>query len=177
MTGIAANPERPKANAVLGSGVVHRIEWVLGVASMTFEESILGTAVMYLWEKVIAEQKRQAAGRPSLGTLSLDEQYVQTSLVYNSGILFADERAKQIMAFDTAAYLQETSEKSAPKRPKLPVMSAEMADGLLERGDALPNQPTSWNAVYHILQRYGAWVALTRFSNVFTDDGGINAGP
>jgi hypothetical protein len=170
---IANNPERPIANSVLKDGTVRRLERYLGIVSMTFEESVLGTAVMYLWEKVIAEEKRRADGRPSLSTLSLDEQYVQASLVYNSGILFADERAKQIMAFDTAAYLVEISEKSAPKRPKLPVMSPDAADALLERGEALPRQPTSWNAVYHILQRYGAWVGLTQFANVFTPDGGI----
>ncbi len=174
---IANNPERPVANRVLHDGTVRRLERYLGVVSMTFEESVLGTAVMYLWEKAIAEEKRCADGRPSLSTLSLDEQFVQASLVYNSGVLFADERAKQIMAFDTAIYLVETSEKSAPKRPKLPVMSPEDADALLARGDALPRQPTSWNAVYHILQRYGAWVGLTRFANVFTPDGGIATAP
>ncbi|MEQ1611978.1 MAG: hypothetical protein ABL904_04440 [Hyphomicrobiaceae bacterium] len=175
LAAIADNPERPRTNSVIGGGTVHRLERYLGVVSMTFEESILGTAVMYLWEKVIAEEKRRADGRPSLATLTLDEQYVQASLVYNSGILFADERARQVMAFDTAAYLFETSEKSAPKRPKLPVLTPEAADALLERGGALPNQPTSWNAIYHILQRYGAWVALTRFTNVFTTDGEIQA--
>jgi hypothetical protein len=161
---IADKPERPSANA--SSSTI----------AMTFEEAVLGTAVMYLWEKVIAEEKRRADGRPSLSTLSLDEQFVQASLVYNSGILFADERAKQIMAFDTAVYLVETSEKLTGKRPKLPVMRPEAADALLARGEALPPQPTSWNAVYHILQRYGAWVGLTRFDNIFTPDGGIKSG-
>lgn len=174
---VAKNPERPGANAILGGGAVRRLERNLGVVSLTFEESVLGTAVMYLWEKVIAEDKRRSEGRPSLATLSLDEQYVQASLVYNSGILFADDRARQIMAFNTGAYLFETSEKSAVRRPRLSVMLPEQADALLERGEALPNQPTSWNAVYHILQRYGAWVALTRFATVFTPDGGIAARP
>lgn len=174
---IAKNPERPGANAILGGGVVRHLERHLGIVSMTFEESVLGTAVMYLWEKVITEERRRADGRPSLGTLSLDEQYVQASLVYNSGVLFADERARQIMDFSTAAYLFETSEKSAVKRPRLPVMLPEVADALLERGEALPSQPTSWNAVYHILQRYGAWVALTKFATVFTPDGGFTAQP
>jgi hypothetical protein len=174
---IADNPERPRANAILGGGVVRRLERYLGVVSMTFEETVLGTAVMYLWEKVITEEKRHAEGRSSLGTLSLDEQYVQASLVYNSGIFFADERIKQIMAFGTASYLVETSEKSAPKRPALSIMSAELADALLERGEALPQQPTSWSAIYHILQRYGAWVALSKFANVFTPDGEVILNP
>lgn len=177
LTTIAANPERPSANAVLSDGGVRRLERYLGIVSMTFEETVLGTAVMYLWEKVICEDKRRADSRPSLATLSLDEQFVQASLVYNSGILFADERAKQIMAFDTAAYLADVSEKSAPKRTKLPVLTPEQADALLERGDPLPRQPTSWNAVYHILQRYGAWVALTKYANIFTPDGSIRPTP
>lgn len=174
---VATNPERPVANAILGGGPIRRLERNLGVVSMTFEESVLGTAVMYLWEKVIAEEKRRADGRTSLNTLSLDEQYVQASLVYNSGVLFDDDRARQIMAFNTGAYLFETSEKSAVRRPKLPVMLPDQADALLERGEALPSQPTSWNAVYHILQRYGAWVALTQFADVFTPAGGITAKP
>jgi len=35
------------------------------------------------------------------------------------------------------------------------------------RDGAYPEQPTSWAAVYHVLQRYGAYVALKRFSNTF----------
>jgi hypothetical protein len=174
---IANNPERPIANAILGVGAVCQLERILGVVSMTFEESVLGTAVMYLWEKAITEQKRREGGRPSLNTLSLDEQYVQTSLVYNSGILFAEERAKQIMAFDTANYLVETNQKVAGKRPALPVMKPEEADALLERGEALPLQPTSWSAVYHILQRYRAWVGLTRYGNFFTAEGDVTPAP
>ncbi len=170
---IAANPERPSANAILGAGVVRRLERILGIVSMTFEESVLGTGVMYLWEKAIAEEKLRTESRASLNTLPLVEQYVRASLIYNSGILFDDERVKQIMTFDTASYLFETSEKTAGKRKRLPVLSPEAADALLDRGDSLPPQPTSWSAVYHILERYGAWVALTRFTNVFTPDGNI----
>lgn len=170
---IGDNPERPILNSILGAGTVRRLERIFGAVSMTFEESVLGTAVMYLWEKAITEEKMRAEGRPSLNTLTLDEQYVVASLVYNSGILFVDERAKQIMAFDTANYLVETSEKAAGKRPKLPVMRPQEADALLERGEPPPRQPTSWSAVYHILQRYGAWAGLTRFGNDFTPDGDV----
>lgn len=172
---IGDNPERPILNSILGAGTVRRLERIFGIVSMTFEESVLGTAVMYLWEKAITEEKLRAEGRPSLNTLTLDEQYVVASLVYNSGILFVDERAKQIMAFDTANYLVETSEKAADKRPKLPVMRPEEADALLERGEPSPRQPTSWSAVYHILQRYGAWAGLTRFGNDFTPEGYVTA--
>lgn len=173
---VADNPERPIANAIFGAGPVRWAERLFGVVSMTFEESVLGTSVMYLWEKAITEQKRSEEGRPSLNSLSLDEQYVQTSLVYNSGILFSDARVAQIMNFDTAEYLVELSEKSASKRPKLPVLNLSDADALLARGEALPSQTTSWSAVYHILQRYGAWVALTKYGNYFFSDGQVVAG-
>ena len=81
------------------------------------------------------------------------------------------------MAFETAAYLVEASNNATGKRKKLAVMSIEDADALLERGDPLPDQPTRWSAVFHILQRYGAWVALARYSNVFTADGFIASAP
>jgi hypothetical protein len=146
--------------------------------AMTFTETILGTAVMYLYEKEIAEKKRLAEQLPSLKTLPLDEQFVHASLVYNSGILFSGERVKQMMAFDTAAYLVDTSEKTAMRpvepRPRLPVILPEAADALLIEGKPLPHQPTSWNAVYHVMQRYGAWVALTKFSSYFTVSGDVN---
>lgn len=141
---------------------------------MTFTESILGTAVMYLFEKDLAQRKRSEAKLPPLGTLRLDEQFVVASLVYNSGILFSDERVKQILAFDTARYLVDISERSAPKRPRLQVMLPEATDAWLAQGNSLPEQDTSWNAVYHVLQRYGAWVALSRFSNAFTEDGSVS---
>lgn len=176
LAAIGNNPERPIANAILGAGVVRRLERLFGIVSMTFEESILGTAVMYLWEKAITEQKLREAGRPSLDERSLDEQFVVVSLVYNSGILFGEERIQQIMAFKTADYLVETSEKMADRRPRLPVTSIANADLLLARGEAPPQQPTSWNAVYHILQRYGAWVGLTRFCDGFTPEGAIKPG-
>lgn len=143
--------------------------------TLTFVESILGTAAMYLYEKDIAETKRLAANVPSLATLPLDEQFVHASLVYNSGILFSDERARQMMAFDTGAYLVEVSEKTADRRPRLPVMLPAAADAWLAEGKALPSQPTSWNAVYHVMQRYGAWVALGRFSSAFTPSGDVAA--
>lgn len=143
--------------------------------TLTFAESVLGTAVMYLYEKDIAATKRREAKLPSLATLPLDEQFVQASLVYNSGILFSDERARQMMAFDTGAYLVDISEKTADRRPRLPVMLPAAADAWLSEGKALPSQPTSWNAVYHVMQRYGAWVALGRFSSVFTPSGDVAA--
>lgn len=143
--------------------------------AMTFVETVLGTAVMYLYEKDLAEQKLRAESRPSLAGLPLDEQFVVASLVYNSGILFSDERVKQILAFRTGDYLADISLRSALKRPALPVVTPEAADAWLAEGKSLPEQNTSWNAVYHVLQRYGAWVALTRFSTLFAADGAAKA--
>jgi hypothetical protein len=146
---------------------------------MSFDESILGTAVMYFYEKDLAEQKLAAENRPLLETLPLDEQFVTTSLVYNSGILFAPERIKMILNFQAADYLFDVSEKTAmrPKDPRarLPVLDAAANDALLKSGGTLPQQLTSWNAIYHILQRYGAWVALTKFSNYFDEHGNIKS--
>lgn len=166
-------------------GLVERIDAAFGSKlggmgdvqrdSMSFSESALGTAVMYFYEKDLAEQKLRAENRPSLAGLPLDEQFVTASLVYNSGILFSAERVQHILRFDTAAYLADMSERSAPKRPRFPVMTPEAADAWLAQGKAPPDQPTSWNAVYHVLQRYGAWVALSRFSQVFGEDGGVRA--
>lgn len=143
--------------------------------TMSFAESILGTAVMYLYEKNLAEEKRRAESQPPIATLPLDEQFVVASLVYNSGILFSKERVDQILAFNTAAYLADISERSADRRPRLPVMSPEAADAWLAAGKSLPEQRTSWNAVYHVLQRYGAWSAISRFSPAFAQDGSVKA--
>lgn len=143
--------------------------------TMSFVESILGTAVMYLYEKDLAEQKRRAEHQASIATLPLDEQFVVASLVYNSGILFSKERVDQILAFNTAAYLADISERTADRRPRLPVMLPEVADTWLATGKSLPDQRTSWNAVYHVLQRYGAWAAISRFSPVFAEDGSVKA--
>ncbi len=168
------------------SGISKVTQWVTGSPDsdqtqpkfrMTFVESILGTAVMYFYEKDLAEKKLMADHQPPLEGRSLDEQYAIASLVYNSGILFAQDRVKMVMNFDTGIYLEDTSEKTATRakdrRPRLPVMLPKEADILLKSGRALPQQMTSWNAVYHIMQRYGAWMALKNFSNDFDAAGNL----
>ena len=144
---------------------------------MSFAESVLGTAVMYFYEKDLAEKKLADKGLPGLEGRSLDEQYVIASLVYNSGILFDQDRVKMIMDFQTADYLFDVSEKTAVRatnpRPRLPVLNVAGNDALLQRGETLPLQLTSWSAVYHILQRYGAWMALSRFSSHFDAVGNV----
>ncbi len=112
-----------------------------------------------------------AAHGIDLSTLPLDEQFVITSLVYNSGILFPCERILQVLSFDTARYLYEVNQKNVGKRPVLPLFAPTRAEQKLRQGLPYPTQLTSWNAVYHILQRYGAWAAMTRFTNIFDAQG------
>jgi hypothetical protein len=132
---------------------------------MSFRESLLTTTLMYLYEKELAAHAMQVRGDAELMNLSLDEQFITTSLVYNSGILFSQERVKQIADFSTGAYLAAVNLNS--KRPNLRVYAPDDALEQLRRGQPLPAQLTSWSAVYHILQRYGAWVGLERFSDAF----------
>jgi hypothetical protein len=54
-------------------------------------------------------------------------------------------------------------------------MTSESADAWLADGKAPPEPPTSWNALYHVLQRYGAWVAISRYSEAFAEDGSVKA--
>lgn len=135
---------------------------------MTFRESILGTTLMYLYEKELTANSMRAQWSAPLMDLSLDEQFISTSLVYNSGILFSAERVKQIAKLTTGEYLAMVNEKS--NRPRLPVCSPEKSLERLRSHLPVPIQLTSWSAVYHILQRYGAWIALEKFSDTFKDE-------
>jgi hypothetical protein len=139
--------------------------------SFRFEEAIAGTAVMWVWEKQIAERKLRAGGRPSLATRPLDEQFVIASLVYNSGVLFEEQTITRIRALDTGDYLYASSERSKTRREPLPVLAPRGSLALLLAGADYPAQPTSWSGAYHVLQRYGAYVALARFTDAFDDQG------
>jgi hypothetical protein len=144
----------------------------LQVRPMTFREAVLGTVAMYLYEKELTARYVKSQWHKNLMDLPLDEQFITTSLVYNSGTLFSHERVLQIRDFTTGAYLSEVNEKSA--RPRLNVYPPQELLEKLKTEIAIPDQHTSWSAVYHILQRFGAWVALEKFSTYFTADGGIN---
>lgn len=138
-----------------------------------FEEAIAGTAAMWVWEKQIAERKLIAAGRKSLGKRTPEEQFVIASLVYNSGILFEESTITKVHTFESGAYLFDLSEASKAKRWALPVMPPGLnLKGQLS-GGAWPDQPTSWSAVYHVLQRYGAYVGLSRFTDAFDAKGAL----
>ncbi len=175
--GFAAWPELVRAlDAELGTRLQDLV-WSVGSLRvlhrrMSFREAIAGTALMFLYEKERAA-RLLAARDPNahLETLPLDRQFVIASLVYNSGILFDDARVDQILAFSTADYLVQINQANAGKRAPLDVLSATEREIRLLDGEPLPRQLTSWSAVYHVLQRYGAWVALRAFSDTFDDQG------
>ena len=145
--------------------------WRILLRPMTYREAVAGTILMYLHQKERTDRLLAAAGRPSLATMPLPAQFVTTSLVYNSGILFAPERVDDILAFRAGPYLDEVNRLNAGKRPRLPVYPPAEAKMRLDAGEPYPRQLTSWNAVYHVLQRYGAWVGVSRFAMVFDGNG------
>ena len=138
---------------------------------MTFREAIAGTALMYLDEKAHAAALLRDRDGGRLSSLPPDRQLVITSLVYNSGILFSDERIDQILSFSTADYLADTNDQNRGQRPPLPVLRPAQREASLVAGEPMPTQHTSWNAVYHVLQRHGAAVALRRYTDTFDDQG------
>jgi hypothetical protein len=101
----------------------------------------------------------------------LDQQFVIGSLVYNSGIVHAEGTAQSILGFGTGARLHRDSENNAHRRPRLNLLPpAGLLAEILDQG-AYRRQPTSWLAAYHVLQRYGAWEGLRRFSDTFDEAG------
>ena len=168
LSGFADRKELVKAlDARLGTGL-SKIVTADGRLSrfFTFREAIVGTVVMWVWEKAIAARKLLAAEKTQLSDLPLDEQFIVASLVYNSGILFRRERIEMIRDLRSAGYLARLSKRTAPRRPELPVVAPRDAPAsVLLHG--YPFQPTSWSAIYHVLQRYGAYVAMKRFTKVF----------
>jgi hypothetical protein len=164
----------------LGTGLRDVVRWDGERATVTrnfrFEEAIAGTAVMYVYEKQIAANKLRNAGRETLATLPLENQFVISSLVYNSGLTFDAGRMFQMRDFGTADYLAQLSEQNKAQRPELPVAAPREAARLLLAQQAYPEQPTSWSAVYHVMQRYGAYVALKRCTDLF-DDADMLRGP
>jgi hypothetical protein len=151
------------------------VAWRGGAPVLTrtfrFEEAIAGTAVMWVWEKQLAERKLVAKGRASLGGRPLDEQFVITSLVYNSGLLFDEKTIARVRALDTGGSLYALSEASKAKRWALPVLPPARGLRWLLGGSEYPHQPTSWSALYHVLQRAGAAQGLSRFTDAFDDRG------
>jgi len=142
---------------------------------MTYEESIVGTALMWVFEKRITQRKLLRDGRPPLQDRPLAEQFVLGSLVYNSGLVHDAGREKQILAFEGGARVVGISERNAHRRPVLPVAAPDLALAELATGVGYRDQPTSWLAVYHVLQRYGGYEALRRFTDVFDEQGAFRS--
>lgn len=138
-----------------------------------FEEAIAGTAAMWVWEKQIAERKLLAKGRAGLCKRPLDEQFVIASLVYNSGILFDESTITKVRALDSGPYIYELSEATKAKRWPLPVLTPVESLKRLLGGGNYPEQLTHWSAVYHVLQRHGAYVGLSRFTDSFDASGAL----
>lgn len=147
-------------------------EWGLS-RHMTFEETITGTAAMWVWEKQIAHRKLLNRGRPGMEALDATDQFIVGSLVYNSGILHSPERPQQVRDYALVGHLSSLAAKYNPPRrhAHLPVPTAEEATTHLLVGQAYPDQYTSWIALYHVLQRYGGYDALSRYTDVFDESG------
>ncbi len=134
-------------------------------------ESILGTIIMLCDERALLERKLSEAGRRPQHERSQAHQFILGSLHYNSGLLFSDGRVVMIEGFETGEYLHQVSEKTYPRRPKLNVLPPLDGQSWLLAGNPYPEQWTSWNAVYHVLQRYSSWRSLSLFTDWFDGEG------
>lgn len=151
-------------------------DWTL-TRNMTLEETVVGTAIMWVWEKRIAARKLKNDGRAAMGEHSADDQFILGSLVYNSGILHSASRPGQVRRYALAEHLADLARTHNGRRAHLPVgTSAQSLAALLVDRD-YPEQGTSWIALYHILQRYGGFDGLSRTTRVFDADGRFVPGP
>ncbi len=138
---------------------------------MTYEESIAGTALMWVWEKRIAQRKLKKAGRTLLHNRPLDEQFILGSLVYNSGLIHDEGRELMIRDLQCGPWLKASSDRNAHRRSELNLVRPADALAELLTGHGYRDQWTSWLAVYHVTQRYGGWLGLSRFTDVFDGAG------
>src|SRR5207253_2874696 len=136
----------------------------------TFREAAAACAVTWLDEKQRAATLISSTGG-RLSARPAGEQFVIASLVYNSGLAFQPERWRMIEDFTSGRYLASVSTANAQKRWPLPVFSRDRIRAELLASGRYPDQPTSWNAVYHVLQRWGAYEALRRFTDHFDAHG------
>jgi hypothetical protein len=162
-------------DAEVGTDLGGLIQWspegpVL-VREMTLEETLAGTALMWVWEKQIAERKLAELGLRPLHERDRAEQFIIGSLVYNSGVLHSPERWTQIRSFEAAEVVWGKSEANAQSRWRLPLVHPELALDALIGGQDYPDQGTDWLAMMHVLQRYGGWEALRRFTDHFDEQG------
>lgn len=160
----------------LGTGLQQIVSWdTAGRAYLTrnmhFKEAILGTALMYIYEKELAAKKLKETEATSIEQLSLDEQFIVGSLVYNSGLTFTAKSRASIKSFATGDQLNFISTRNVKRLGLLPVLAPSIALNRVRAGDGYPDQPTSWSGMYHVLQRYGGYQALRRFTTVFDEAG------
>lgn len=175
-TGFARSPSLVKAlDASMGTQLEKVISWREGEPSLerylTLKEGIAATALMWLYEKELAAAKLKARDDTDLMSLPLEDQFIYGSLVYNSGLLFSAERVKQVKTFDTGDYLFGVSDQNAGRRNRLPVSPPSRAKSELLSERDYPDQLTSWSAVYHVLQRWGGYAGLMKFTDSFDSKG------
>jgi hypothetical protein len=143
--------------------------WLMRWADLA--DAVAGTGVMWVWEARIADRKLAAEGRVRWSERDPAARFIAGSLVYNSGILHAESTHRSIREFRTGSYLFERSERNAARRPRLNLLAPEpLLAELLDTKRYRP-QWTSWVAVYHVLQRYGAWTALRDHTDWFDGQG------
>lgn len=147
--------------------------------SMTLEESVVGTAIMWVWEMRIADRKLREAGRPTLDTYDASDRFILASLVYNSGLIHSPSRPAQVRRHSLASHLSGIAKKHNPggRRAHLPVVDEAQALARLLVDRDYPYQGTSWIALYHIQQRYGGFEAVSRFTDTFDEAGRFDMAP
>src|SRR5205823_3069253 len=107
-SGVARRKDLAAAlDKALGTRLADIVRFDDGGATLTrkmrFEEGIAGTALMYAYEKDLAAQKLGA----DIGALTLDQQFVAASLVYNSGLVFTSTSRAHIEKLATADELHD----------------------------------------------------------------------
>jgi len=176
-TGLQVHQElAARFDETFGTGLRQIVLWSPGgqpylARNMRFKEAILGTALMYVYEKDLAARKLREAEGTKLEELPLDEQFITGSLVYNSGLIFSPRSRGFIKAFTGGGELYRVSIHNAKTRGALPVIEPSAALARARAGEDYPEQPTSWSGMYHVLQRYGGFQGLRRFTTVFDEHG------
>ncbi|MBN1335368.1 MAG: hypothetical protein JXB39_05360 [Deltaproteobacteria bacterium] len=170
-------PPPPGARGPLASAP-SRAGWLTRDA--TFREAIVGTAALWIWEMDLAARKLEAEGRVPLPLRDRATRFVHTSLVYNSGILHAEDTVAAIVGLECGPTVWARSEAAALRptpdtRPRLPVAPPDVLLAEILGGAPYREQPTSWLAAYHVAQRFGAWEALRRLTDGFDDEGRFRA--
>ena len=153
------------------AGLLSALNHQIGVdlrhdAPLSFEEAIVGTALMWIWEKDIANRESSGA----VSAMAADLQFIVGSLVYNSGILHDRSTWLAIRDLQSASLVWDRSERNKARKWALPVWEPSTIALRLET-EGYPPQGTDWLASLHVLQRYGAWVALHTFTDVFDEEG------